>query len=40
MNEMVPGENKTMGEMFREEEKKEKERINALNNPIELPSKK
>lgn len=40
MNEMVPGENKTMGEMFKEEEKKEKEKINALNNPIELPSKK
>lgn len=40
MNEMVPGENKTVGEMFKEEEKKEKEKINALNNPIELPSKK
>jgi GLPGLI family protein len=39
MNEMVPGENKTVGEMFKEEEKKEKEKINALNNPIELPSK-
>jgi GLPGLI family protein len=40
MNEIVPGENKTMGEMFKEEEKKEKEIINAYNNPIELSSKK
>lgn len=40
MNQMVEGQNKTWGEMFKEEEKMEKERINSKNNPIELPIKK
>jgi GLPGLI family protein len=40
MNEMVEGQNKTWGEMFREEEKREKEIINSKNNPIEINSDK
>ncbi|MDR6405069.1 MULTISPECIES: GLPGLI family protein [Chryseobacterium] len=40
MSEMVPGENRTVGEMFREEEKKEKAKIDAYNNPIEILLKK